>query len=643
MSADKTTTDAVCADVATAADATGGEMPTPAGGLERLLDALEILGGLDPATRAAIAAEFEPVALKRGDVLVRQGDEADAMFIVVSGRFAVRLQGRATPISEIGPGQPIGEIAFLAGGTRTATVEALRDGLVLRLSRADFERLTSASPALWRIVTVTLARRIAALNAAQPAPPDPRPRTIALIRAGGVPIPRPFVTALADTLSRASQPRKVRGRRVQIVDGARAQALLTAGTSFDSAEATAAFNDLERQSDFVLYVADDELTAWSDKAMRQADIVLEVGTFSADPHVNALERRAVELLPAASRRLVLLHPRRSAITGTRRWLEGRDVTMHHHVALDMPGDLARLSRFLKGTAVGLIACGGGALCTAQVGLYKAFTEAGVAFDMMGGTSGGSAFTAAFALGRAPEDIDLATHDIFITNRAMRRLTWPRYSLIDHTHFDSQLARYFGGYDIEDLWVPYFAVSSNLSRYSLNCHRSGSLWAAVRASGSIPVVLPPYYTEEGDMLVDGCLLDNVPIKAMHELKSGPNVVMSFAVPDLERFDVSYKDLPSRSEMLSRAMYPFGRQALPEAPGLMTVLMRSLMANRQDFKRHLTEDDLLIVPPVPDEMGFLDWHRHAELVDLSYRWARDEMQREGSAVSTWLEGVMVEEPA
>jgi NTE family protein len=55
------------------------------------------------------------------------------------------------------------------------------------------------------------------------------------------------------------------------------------------------------------------------------------------------------------------------------------------------------------------------------------------------------------------------------------------------------------------------------------------------------------------------------------------------------------------------------------------MRSLMANRQDFDRHLRPDDLLMVPPVPPGMGLLDWHRHGELVDTAYRWTLGEMAR------------------
>ena len=259
--------------------------------------------------------------------------------------------------------------------------------------------------------------------------------------------------------------------------------------------------------------------------------------------------------------------------------------MHHHVALDNVGDVERLYRFISGTALGLVACGGGAYCAAHVGLYKAMLQSGLTFDIMGGTSGGGAMTAAFAMGSHPDDVDRATHEIFVTNKAMRRYTWPRYSLLDHTHYDRQLAKYYAGVDIEDLWIPYFCVSTNLSSYDLHRHRRGDLFEAVRATGSVPVLLPPYYTPDGQMLVDGAILDNVPIRVMHELKSGPNIVISFEVPKLHRFEVDYKSLPTRAALLRAVINPFMRHTLPQAPGVGTVLMRSMMANRQGFERRL----------------------------------------------------------
>jgi len=585
------------------------------------LPAVGIFADLSATERETLASELETHALKRGKALVHQGDPADAIFIVLSGRFAVTLEGRREPITEIGPDQPIGEIAFLTGGTRTATVTAMRDSLVLRLGRAEFEALAAKCPSIWRTLTSALAQRLAATTVSEPPAPDPRPRTITIIRAGAAPVPARFIEELTAIFSAAA--------KTLVVDAGKITEILPSGVALDSTEATRVLNELESTYDYVIFIADNELTPWSQKAVRHTDMVLGVGMHCANPTPNRLEKLAAEFLNAESRRLVLLHPHRGPISGTARWLRWRAVAMHHHVALDTRKDIERLFRFVSGTALGLVACGGGALCAAHVGLYKALIECGFEFDIMGGTSAGAAMTGAFAMDKHPDDVDVGTHDIFVSNRAMQRYTWPRYSLLDHRHYDQQLSRYFGGVNIEDLWIPYFAVSTNLSSYELHRHERGDLFKAIRASGSIPVLLPPVYTGEGEMLVDGCLLDNVPIRTMHEIKSGPNVVVSFHIPELQRFEVDYDQLPSRAELIGMSLNPLTRGRLPDAPGLTTVLMRSLMANRHDFNRQLKPADLLLVPPIPDDMGILDWSRHAELFENAYHWGLEEMGRLGKS--------------
>ena len=151
---------------------------------EHGLDGVEIFRDLEESERARLAAELETLNLKRGDVLVRQGEVADALYVVSRGASPSPWPAAASLLAEVGPGQPVGEIAFLAGGVRTATVTALRDSLVLRLGRAEFEELSSKSPSIWRTLTVTLARRVAVANISRTPPPDPRPRTVTLIRAG---------------------------------------------------------------------------------------------------------------------------------------------------------------------------------------------------------------------------------------------------------------------------------------------------------------------------------------------------------------------------------------------------------------------------------------------------------------------------
>jgi NTE family protein len=578
---------------------------------------IDLFSDLSHRERAAVAERCELCTLRRGDTLVRQGDPADALYIVLSGRFSVTLEGRREPVTEIGAGQPVGEIAFLTGGRRTASVTAMRDSLVLTLSRAEFDDLVSAHPAIWSTLTATLAKRLAATTShaiiTQASPP--RPRTISIVPAGNARISREFVAMLHKALSRETQ--------CAVVTSETARELLGAGVTLEEPDATARLNALEAANDHVLLVADDDITPWTEKAIRHADLVLAVAPHEGDCALNAVERLAARFVASDATRLVLLHPRRRKLTGTAKWIAGRSVAMHHHVALNGTADIERLARFIQGQAIGFVAAGGGALAAAHTGVFKALGEAGLAFDIMGGTSAGAALTAAFMLDAQPDEIDAEMGRMFVANRALRRYTLPRYALLDHTVFDTELKRLFGTIEIEDLWLPFFAVSTNLSRFCLTCHRTGPLWLAIRASASIPVLLPPVYTRDGDMLVDGCLLDNVPIKVMRELKDGPNVVVSFRPPELDRFDVDYDALPSRAALMRLVLNPLRRTSLPEAPGLVTVLMRALMANRRDFLRELHQDDISLVPPIAAGIGFLDWHRHGELFGSAYRWTRDEL--------------------
>ena len=280
------------------------------------LPAVGIFSELGADERAALLAELETLRLKRGDVLVRQGETADALYIVVSGRFAVTLDGRRDALAELGPDQPIGEIAFLAGGTRTATVTALRDSLVLRLGRAEFERISAKCPSIWRTLTVALAQRVAATTASEPPPPDPRPRTIAIIRAGGAQMPAAFVDQLT---SRVLAPT----RNTLVLDAARwREACCRPACSSTARRRRSALNALESSYDYVLFIADAELTPWSEKAIRQADLVLAVGDARAPTRRPiALEQLAAALVATrgAAPRAAARHAR-EPISGTARWL-----------------------------------------------------------------------------------------------------------------------------------------------------------------------------------------------------------------------------------------------------------------------------------------------------------------------------------
>ena len=393
-------------------------------------------------------------------------------------------------------------------------------------------------------------------------------------------------------------------------------------------------NAIEHEYELIAYLADDTLTDWTRKAIRQSDQVLIVVSGAATDELNPVEAFAFEMHPASRRRLICLHDTRSGwVEGTADWLRHREVAMHHHVSMEDDADFKSLHRFLTGRALGYVGAGGGGFGPAHIGVYKAFAERGVHFDMLGGASVGAAVLGGFAMMLSPEQVDIGTHDVFVTSRGFRRFTLPRYALLDHTPFDEALRRQYRGIAIEDAWRPYFAVATVLDGSAQGPYliRSGPIWKAVRASGSLPAVLPPVFTDDGRMLVDGGVVDNIPLRSMKSLKTGPNLIVHFGVRDIQqRFEVDYAAIPGRWQLLRQMLTPGGRRKLPRIPNPISVLQRCLVMHQNPELLPVGPLDLVLaVPPFPGA-NFMDFDRHGEVFEAAYQWCRgkiDELERSG----------------
>ena len=110
------------------------------------LATVPLLDGVPPATLEALARVLRRRDVAAGEVLWHQGDEAEAMLLVVDGRVSVslRLPGdRTVEVTALGPGEVLGEVPLLDGGRHSATARASEPTSLLSLSRADFAALVS--------------------------------------------------------------------------------------------------------------------------------------------------------------------------------------------------------------------------------------------------------------------------------------------------------------------------------------------------------------------------------------------------------------------------------------------------------------------------------------------------------------------
>ena len=564
---------------------------------------------LDKDVLEKIKARAEHLEIARGTVLIEEGAHATALYIVVRGRFTVIAHGEA--IAEVATGEPIGELAFFAGGTRTATVIAARDSSVMRLTRDVYDTLSAETPALTNGILAAVSQR---LVRAVPVSPRLRPeagRVTAVFPAAGGTLSPSFVTRL-ETACAAHDGWCVLRASDRDLE-----------TDRDHAATRAWLDQKEAEHGHLILLCPDpgECAAWRKATANNCDTIVLVhdrrGAFSQSDAPSDLERDIFGSTLPPNIHYVLARQSADAPTqGTAAFLQGRSVGLHHHVALDTPADFARLARFLAGAAVGLVLCGGGSYGTAHLGAIKALQERGHAFDFVGGTSVGSAMAGALSMGLRPDDIMEQCEDIFLRSKAMSRLTVPRYSLLDHHTLDAAFKKHYGAYDVEDLPINFFAISTSLTCNDVSIIRAGPLWQAIRASTAIPGIFPPFLRDDGEVLIDGGLIDNVPLDAMRDLKPGPNVVLNFLPGKPWTVDAKYDDLPTRIEALG-GLFRKPQKDAPRHPTAFTVLARAMVVNARKLLASIdVGTDVLLNIAVLQGMSFMNWKRGRELYESAY---------------------------
>lgn len=581
------------------AAAQGGAAPD----LPAFLAGAEVFAGLDEDARRLLAEHLEVLAVEGGQVVMAEGDAADGLYLVASGRLQARIErdGASVPIGEVGRGEVVGEAALLTDRPRSATVVALRDSVLYRLPVDAFEEVLARSPLVLRPIAGQVVERLRRASAGEGA--GHPVSTVALV-------PIHEGQACADAVDAlASALRELIGRVAEVVEG---------DEPGDGAGG-AWLDRLEEEHDLVVLRAGGP-EAWTQRCLRQSDQIVLVADADRPPTATPVEALVTEHRSRVDPRveLVLTHPEgRDVPRGTARWLRPRDIDRHHHIRRDRPADAARVARLLTNRGFGLVLSGGGARGMAEIGVVAAMERLGIPIDAIGGTSAGSLVAGAVARGWPADGVARTLRRGMVTDSKPVDLTLPVSSLAAGRRITERLRGAAGETDIEDLWIDYYCVSTNLTRMRPMVHRSGLGWRAIRASMSIPGVFPPV-AHDGDVLVDGGLVDNLPVA---EMRRGHDGITVIAVDVGVQRGMTAGDLPESTvvdgwRLLLDRLHPVRRT--PEVVGMLSLLTRltELGGGASDDR------DPGDVTVRPDVGGFpiLDFERFDELVEVGRRDGR-----------------------
>lgn len=562
----------------------------PTASVAAALAAVPLLAALPPELHAQLAADLRMVRVGAGDWLFRQGDVAQSAFVVHHGRLDVVAGAPPIVIGRLGRGAVLGELALLGEGTRAASVRARRDSELIELPRAQFDMLLSTVPAFAIGLTRAIGQRLAATRT--PAPP-PRP-------------PRSFAVVALDARAPAAE---VSQRLAVALRAHGSLAHLRAGDAAHPDDRVSRLDRAEREHDRVLLDAAGapESDGWAEFCRSEADLVIAVcgGVpdevwFARPTALQGCELLAVGA-PVAARTIAAFAPREVCALGA---------------PAQLPGAVDALARRLSGRAVGLVLSGGGARAFAHLGVYEELRAAGVRIDRVGGTSMGGLVAAFIASGAGPDEISAIFERDFVERHPTNDYTLPVFSLIRGRKTRGMLAERFGDVRIEQLPRRFYCVSCDLVAREVVLHRTGRLREAVYASLAIPGVFPPVRAGGQRLLVDGGVLDNLPVEPMARAGEGPVIAV----------DVGQRPDPQAQDGAPRRLGPLGRRLAGSdvpLPRVGETLMRTLTIGSADsVAAALRHADLVIAPRV-DGVRMLDWKRLDQVREIGRRAAHEAL--------------------
>ncbi|KAJ6153587.1 Lysophospholipase nte1 [Penicillium chermesinum] len=606
--------------------------------LERIADRYPIalltlakrLTRLLPRLLLHIDFALEWVQVNAGGVIYHQGDESDAIYLVLNGRLRSVHEGpdgKMTVVGEHGQGESVGELEVMTESTRPSTLHAIRDTELAKFPRSLFNSLAQEHPGITIQVSKLIAQPTSTVNI----------RTVAILPVtAGVPVVE-FGHRLLNALHQIGVTRGVTSlNQAAILNHLGRHAFSKMG----KLKLSQYLADLEEKYGLVLYIADTNVNApWTQTCISQADTILLVGLAESSAGIGEYERFLLGMKTTARKELNHPHPQTKKFgTALKQRVQILQAEIQKYTSrriqqtplyspeTPFKGDFHRLARRLCGKSVGLVLGGGGARGIAHVGVIKALEEAGIPIDIIGGTSIGSFIGALYA--RDADVVPMYGRAKKFSGRmgSMWRfaldLTYPTVSYTTGHEFNRGIFKTFGDSQIEDFWLEFYCNTTNISKSRIEYHSSGYVWRYVRASMSLAGLIPPI-CDEGSMLLDGGYIDNLTVAHMKSL--GADVIFAVDVGSLDdNTPQQFGDSLSGFWATINRWNPFS--SIPNPPTLGEIQARlAYVSSIDNLERAKNMSGCLYMRPPIDPYGTLEFGRFDEIYQVGYAYGKEFLNR------------------
>jgi len=592
-----------------------------------------LFGDVSTTTMHELLEQTEIRQYRSGEVLFEEGDAPDGLYITVSGKLVVETRGadgKYRRMAHVKAPETVGELALLDDTNRSASVTAARESTMAFLSREAFSEIVAPrAELLLQLSRLVVRRHVANVRNEVDSTAD---RNFVIVPLDSKLPLRRFVHQLKGSLRELGTTLSIDSRSFDILYGRTGASQTDFDDVFNQAIAEW-LDDKDNRFESIVYVADREWNTWTKRCVNRADRVLLVANADGNQNVDVRDvEKKLEALFGSSRirpttDLILLHPSDTERpTGTRNWLDLRKLDTFYHVRLNDKVHVDRLARRLRNQARGIVFSGGGARGYVHLGVQKLISEQNVPIDYIGGSSMGGLLGAAMAMGHSYEDIKELS-STFANKRALYDYTLPLVSLMKSSKLTEFCKSVYENVQIEDLWTPYFCISSNLADGQEVIHDRGPLWKVVRSTISLPGIFSPVPVPNGDLLIDGAVLNTFPVDVMLQKLGGKGYIIGVNVSHIpEQFNYyGFGTSLSGWKVLMSRINPFTESI--QIPRMVETLLRATDIKSIERLNEARRSLNVLVEPNVRAISLMDFKSYAEISELGYEEAKQVFEEHG----------------
>lgn len=552
-----------------------------------VLDSLKTYFGDEGAEQ--ISKVIELINLTKGDLLIKERDVANEMYILLSGvleAFVTTLDEEIISVGRIHRGESVGEMAMLGQGTRSASIKARRNCLLIKIDKSVFDEAAAQNTQLMINLSQVIIKRLDKSNKNIKAPKH-KSKFISLF-------------SLNSKLSHNQIINEIKeywGDQSSIV-------VITEEehSSHTQEMFSLLITDLEHH-DYVFLLSSDN-DEWNHRISKNCDKRVFL---AKEPDSAAMKQFIFEFDALDPVDELILVYEQERPTYVNLWLELFPPNKIFKKRQRHEPDDHRIARIICEQQICLVLGGGGAHGMAAIGVLKSLFEHGIPVDVIGGTSIGALIGATFAMDWNYRSIfQKVKKDVSMKN-PLNDYTLPLVSLLKGKKMMRLLKKHFN-INIETTWKNYFCVASNLSTTQVELLEDGKLVEGIAASISIPGILPPRLYRNG-LLIDGGVLNNLPSDIMAEKYNGHIISVDVVATRVHTIEDHYK---IGNWQFIRNKF-FGSKKY--VPGTMNTIMKSSTLSSMSKSAEKEAVSMYYIKP-RIKKGFLDWGSMEAFVKEGY---------------------------